>query len=537
MADHELVPPPRHVPEEQQANEVAVEVALGGKRPGEQEFAQAATAFSAGRDGAGSAESIRAAVGARMGADLGNIRLVPNSGEARSSGSIAFAQHDEVHFAPGAYRPDHPLGRALVAHELTHSAQLSQRSMSQHGGAHSAHSGGGARGGRDARLNFEFCDLFGPSTSSSSSSTSTATPSSTSTSTTTAGSGTPTTTSATPTGGSGVRTNVDSLVDVYNKYDLIRVGLAEIKKGTSLSFHKSKGRKRVEDFSTTVLKSKTAITEGRLKVYDKLIGAAETKKWDKTADTGMAMLLADLAPPVISQLNTAGLTSKSQQNTNINWLQNVPGSVFQLLLDCSNAKIPPALLFAVAMNEGLADTYIRPQTGATNDQLSATELASVSVTQPVDGFYSLGLDQYWDESTETNHPLSGYLPSGFDTTKVGKAPHANEKGKMHDAAKTPDLKMALQIQVAILSRRIDLFLDQAAKLGYPTPTDEERLYLGYVFYNSGPGEGHKTLSKHQPGGSDPRKLGDWISMDEYHNATKVLNTYRFVVAAGLLKGF
>lgn len=534
MADHELVPPPRHLPEEQQANDVAVEVALNGKRPGEQEFAQAVSAFSAGRDGAGGTESIRAAVGARMGADLGNIRLVPNSGEASSSGSIAFAQHDEVHFAPGAYRPDHPLGRALVAHELTHSAQLSQRAISQHGGAHSTQAGGAARGGRDARLNFEFCDLFGPSTSSSSSSsTSTATP----TSTTTAGSGTPTTTTATPTGGTAVRTNVDAMVDVYNKYDQIRVGLDEVKKGTSLSFHKSKGRKRVEDFSTTVLKSKTAVTEGRLKLYDKLIGFAVAKKWDKTADSGLAMLLADLAPPVISQLNAAGLTSKSQQNTNINWLQNVPGSVFQQLLDCSNAKIPPALLFAVALNEGLADTYIRPQAGTPGDQLSASELASVSVTQPVDGFYSLGLDQYWDESAETNHPVSGYLPSGFDTTKVGKAPHLNEKGKMHDAAKTPDLKMALQIQVAILSRRMDLFLDQATKLGYPTPTDEERLYFGYVFYNSGPGEGHTTLSNHAPGGSDARKLGDWISKGEYANAMKVLKTYRFVVDAGLLKGF
>jgi peptidoglycan/xylan/chitin deacetylase (PgdA/CDA1 family) len=66
---------------------------------------------------------VRGHVGAALGYDFSNVRLHRNSGAARAEGSVAFTEGRDVHLAPGSYRPDLPLGRALLAHELAHVAQ------------------------------------------------------------------------------------------------------------------------------------------------------------------------------------------------------------------------------------------------------------------------------------------------------------------------------------------------------------------------------------------------------------------------------
>jgi hypothetical protein len=58
-----------------------------------------------------------------LGADFGNVRIHADSARADEVGARAFAQGDDVHFAPGEYQPDTSSGQALIGHELTHVVQ------------------------------------------------------------------------------------------------------------------------------------------------------------------------------------------------------------------------------------------------------------------------------------------------------------------------------------------------------------------------------------------------------------------------------
>lgn len=68
----------------------------------------------------------------RLGADLGGVRIHTGStadGLARSIGATAFTVGRDVVFASGAYRPNTRRGTHLLAHELTHVIQGSDRSQ------------------------------------------------------------------------------------------------------------------------------------------------------------------------------------------------------------------------------------------------------------------------------------------------------------------------------------------------------------------------------------------------------------------------
>jgi peptidoglycan hydrolase-like protein with peptidoglycan-binding domain len=54
---------------------------------------------------------------------LAGIRLQTESQEAESLGYKAFTRGNEVHFAPGEYRPDTTLGQEIIAHESVHVQQ------------------------------------------------------------------------------------------------------------------------------------------------------------------------------------------------------------------------------------------------------------------------------------------------------------------------------------------------------------------------------------------------------------------------------
>jgi hypothetical protein len=524
MAEREpLLPPGRRSRLERQADEVASDVALRGARPSGAELERGAREALQSSVQAASDQPIRSAVGSRLGVDLSGIRLVRDSPSVQAVRSIAFAQHDEVHLAPGAYRPDHPLGRALLAHELTHSAQLARMSgfapetALAHDRLHDTQSG--ARADSALKLRLEFC----PDSSKSSGSPSA----------TTAPSAAP----PTPAGPSGatVRGSVDPQISAYNAYDAIRLALEEVKKGKALEFHAKFTRAKVDDLCKNMLKLSAADQTARLSDFDALLSGAPPKapaKWDASR----AAFLAAIKPPIVANLEGAGMTLR-QQNQNLNWLQNMPAQVMQLLLDVSNPNVPSAYLYSAAVNEGLVDVYVRGQVSGASDQLTPAQLASISVTAGVSGFQALGLDRYFEEIAETKHPLTGHLPSGFDATKVTEESNVNEKGTAVRSAHVADLKTGLQVQAAILARRMDLFLDAVKEFGFAAPTAEEKVFFGYIFYNSGSAEGRRTLRAHKPGSKDPRTLGKWISGGDYPNAQKVLRTYRFAVAAGFFKGF
>jgi hypothetical protein len=142
MFERELKPRPSQ-PAESQADSVAAEVALDGSRPSVQRLAWAAKEALGTPERPASDREIREAAGRHLGRDFGAVRMVRDSAEVERLGTVAFAERDAIHFAPGAYRPDLPLGRALIAHELTHVAQTGSARplagpMAAHNQAHRA---------------------------------------------------------------------------------------------------------------------------------------------------------------------------------------------------------------------------------------------------------------------------------------------------------------------------------------------------------------------------------------------------------------
>jgi hypothetical protein len=60
-------------------------------------------------------------------ADFSDVSIVNNSTKATSLGAQAYTKDNEIHFAPGKYRPKTSQGQELLGHELTHVIQ--QRSQ------------------------------------------------------------------------------------------------------------------------------------------------------------------------------------------------------------------------------------------------------------------------------------------------------------------------------------------------------------------------------------------------------------------------
>lgn len=58
-----------------------------------------------------------------MGHDFSNVNIHANSSKASDAGALAYAQGNDVHFAPGQFKPDTQSGQELIGHELAHVAQ------------------------------------------------------------------------------------------------------------------------------------------------------------------------------------------------------------------------------------------------------------------------------------------------------------------------------------------------------------------------------------------------------------------------------
>lgn len=89
-------------------------------------------AGGAGGGGAGGAplpHQVRLAMEQSLGSSFSDVRVHEGFGEgvpamqARASGARAYAQGNDLHFAPGAYNPHSPTGQELLGHELTHVVQ------------------------------------------------------------------------------------------------------------------------------------------------------------------------------------------------------------------------------------------------------------------------------------------------------------------------------------------------------------------------------------------------------------------------------
>lgn len=65
-------------------------------------------------------------VGNILNEDFSNVKVHADKSAhslVRSEGAVALAKGEDIYISPWAFRPQHPLGRGLIAHELTHVAQ------------------------------------------------------------------------------------------------------------------------------------------------------------------------------------------------------------------------------------------------------------------------------------------------------------------------------------------------------------------------------------------------------------------------------
>ncbi|MFE6962957.1 DUF4157 domain-containing protein [Streptomyces sp. NPDC057696] len=77
-------------------------------------------------DGHALAPSLRAEMESHLGADLSGVRLHTSPAATASANALrarAYTVGQDIVFGPGEYRPEHTAGRALIAHELTHTVQ------------------------------------------------------------------------------------------------------------------------------------------------------------------------------------------------------------------------------------------------------------------------------------------------------------------------------------------------------------------------------------------------------------------------------
>jgi hypothetical protein len=206
------------------------------------------------------------------------------------------------------------------------------------------------------------------------------------------------------------------------------------------------------------------------------------------------------------------------------WLKNTAPQIVDIIYSVADADLTPLQLYAYAQKEGLVD-YVRDQLGlAARASPTSAQLRSVSTTASISGFDYLGLVDYGSELTAVRHPLTSFLPSGYDRSKASAITRSNEHRRTVSSAEFPNLAMALQALAAMIKRRRTLFVEDAKAAGYPKPTEDELVYWTYVYFNAGEYGAKEQLVKY----NGARKLVDWVSKGEYANSIKLLQTFRML---------
>lgn len=105
---------------------------LKASSPRQFKFADGPTQFKLGSGGGGGAGSggvapeVMGKMESAMGADFSGVQIHQNSQKATEAGALAYAQGNDIHFAPGQFSPDTPGGQQLLGHELAHVVQQRQ---------------------------------------------------------------------------------------------------------------------------------------------------------------------------------------------------------------------------------------------------------------------------------------------------------------------------------------------------------------------------------------------------------------------------
>ena len=67
--------------------------------------------------------ALQAKMEGALGADFSSVQIHQNSSSATDVGALAYAQGNDLHFAPGQYQPESSTGQELIGHELAHVVQ------------------------------------------------------------------------------------------------------------------------------------------------------------------------------------------------------------------------------------------------------------------------------------------------------------------------------------------------------------------------------------------------------------------------------
>lgn len=73
-------------------------------------------------------DDVRSSIESHFGYSIGNLNFRESS-DVDTIGAKAYARGDEIHFAPGQFRPDTALGRKMIGHEVAHVLQQSKGGM------------------------------------------------------------------------------------------------------------------------------------------------------------------------------------------------------------------------------------------------------------------------------------------------------------------------------------------------------------------------------------------------------------------------
>lgn len=74
----------------------------------------------------GMPDDVKGGMEQAMGADFSDVRIHANSSKAPEVNALAYTQGNDIHFAPGQFKPDTNSGQELLGHELAHVEQQKQ---------------------------------------------------------------------------------------------------------------------------------------------------------------------------------------------------------------------------------------------------------------------------------------------------------------------------------------------------------------------------------------------------------------------------
>ena len=484
---------------------------------------------------------VRRPAEALLGTDFSRVRARADDDagrRARAEGAHAFTMGDEIYFAEGRYRPDHPLGRALIWHELAHVAQARRALADGETSGHREHSHPSSSGQSfSGAPRLRRCkESPGPTQTTAVGDAGTM-PGGAGTSD--AGTAPSARTVVFPKTGADARKLAAGMLEedqlLKDARDLIRVSLNEVKEITDVSkqgqqakFHLTKTTPTIEAKLTSAHKDKAAITRVKSK-WTWLLNNPNNKDWSSERDKLFDG--PDLKGSIQGFKETFDIAKVLKSPTSLHsflkdWLTWTPAAAFDLVLKVANADIPAAFLYSAASMEGLQDlvrTAVGDKAGQSPSEADLAKFDASKTVKPA----ALGLIDYFKDDPERKaFAKSGFAPAGYK---------AGEKKPF------PNLEAALVALRSDLAWRRSIVLKNAQDLFGATPSNEEGVYFTYLYYYKGNTGGRKLLADQAAGSTKP-SFADIITKtadqdSQTRNAFKVYMMYKTLVAATLLPGY